>query len=114
MEQFTKISELIRSESNRQIGMAMVEQIEDPFMVVLLILANDVCEWTFEAAPVSVVLMRDLILDSKLIMKSEFVDNVGFKMCWEAWNANGLHDIPSIMGSLMALDKNQIKILKKL
>ena len=109
-----KISELIRSESNRQIGMTMVEQVEDPFMVVLLILANDVCEWTFDAAPRSVLLLRDLILDSNLIMKSEFVSNLGFKMCWEAWQANGLHDIPAIMGSLMALDKNQVKILKKL
>ena len=114
MEQFTKISELIRNESNRQVGIGMMEQVEDPFMVALLILVNDVCEWTFEAAPRSVLLMRNLVLDSKLIMKSEFVDHLKFTNCRDAWIANGLHDIFAIMSSLMELDKNQIKFLKKL
>jgi len=113
MEQFEKVKELLRSgiEEDLKLGLVMMEQMTD-LEVVILILINPQLEWSFSFSS-STVKIVNLILRSRMMLKSELVNEKGFTCSWTAFQLNGLHTIREVVSYLMILDKEQLKFVKK-
>ena len=112
MEQFDKINELLRRTEDRALGVTMLEQLTD-LEILVHVLSNPQIVWNYPLSSMIGSMMSELILSSNMHSKSEFVDEKGFTMNWEAFKSNGLYTIPSIVTKLMVLDKAQMKWLLK-